>query len=138
MERVPDFTRASLLDFIERSVEPGSIVHTDGLNSYRTLEQRGYIHHAMNLSSSPWDASDVMPAVHRVASLFKRWWLGTHQGVMTQQHLQACLNEFTFRFNRRKSRNPGFLFYRLLEHAVVTGPTTYGDLTNHESADHKM
>jgi len=138
METVPDFTRDSLLGFIERSVEPGSTVHSDGLNSYRTLEQRGYTHRPMTLSSSPWDASDVMPAVHRVASLFKRWWLGTHQGVMAQEHLQAYLNEYTFRFNRRKSRDPGFLFYRLLEYAVVTAPTTYADLTNHESADHKM
>jgi transposase-like protein len=138
MERVPDFTRHSLIGFIERSVERGTIVHTDGLNSYRTLEQRGYPHRAMNLSGSPWDANEVMPAVHRVASLFKRWWLGTHQGVMAQEHLQAYLNEFTFRFNRRKSRDPGLLFYRLLEQAVVTGPTTYGDLTSHENADHKM
>lgn len=131
MERVPDFTRDSLLGFIERSVEPGSTVHTDGLNSYRTLDERGYTHHAMTLSRSPWDASDVMLAVHRVASLFKRWWLGTHQGVMAQEHLQAYLNEYVFRFNRRKSREPGFLFYRLMEHAVVTGPTTHGDLTSH-------
>ena len=138
MERVPDFTRGSLIGFIERSIEQGSTVHTDGLNSYRTLEERGYTHRAMNLSSSPWDASEVMPAVHRVASLFKRWWLGTHQGVMAQEHLQAYLNEFTFRFNRRKSRDPGLLFYRLLEQAVVTGPTTYGDLTSHEESDHKM
>ncbi|TVP43505.1 MAG: hypothetical protein EA350_13540 [Gemmatimonadales bacterium] len=95
------------------------------------MDQRGYPHLAMNLSSSPWNASEVMPAVNRVASLVKRRWLGTHQGVMAPEHLQAYLNEFTFRFNRRNSQEPGLLFYRLLEHAVVTGPTTYGELTSH-------
>ena len=63
-----------------------------------------------------------MPAVHQVASLLKRWLLGTHQGSVTPAHLNAYLDEFTFRFNRRHSRRRGLLFYRLLEHAVVTAP----------------
>lgn len=137
MERVPNFSRDSL-GFIDGNVEPASVVHTDGLNSYRTLDERGYEHRAMILSDSPWEASEIMPAVHRIASLFKRWWLGTHQGAMGKEHLQAYLNEFTFRSNRRKSRDPGFLFYRLLEHAVATQPQTYGDLTNHESEGREL
>jgi hypothetical protein len=66
-----------------------------------------------------------MPAVHRVASLLKRWLLGTHQGSVSPEHLRAYLNEFTFRFNRRSSRRRGLLFYRLLEQAVATPPITY-------------
>ena len=66
-----------------------------------------------------------MPGVHRVASLLKRWLLGTHQGSVTGEHLDAYLNEFAFRFNRRHSRRRGLLFLRLLQHAVVTPPTRY-------------
>ena len=66
-----------------------------------------------------------MPRVHRVASLLKRWILGTHQGAVSHQHLVYYLDEFTFRFNRRKSKSRGKLFYRLVQQAVVTGPSTY-------------
>ena len=66
-----------------------------------------------------------MPAVHRVASLLKRWLLGTRQGSVTAEYLDAYLNEFAFRFNRRHSRRRGLLFLRLMEHAVVTAPTRY-------------
>jgi hypothetical protein len=66
-----------------------------------------------------------MPGVHVVASLLKRWLLGTHQGSVTAQHLDAYVDEFAFRFNRRHSRQRGMLFYRLLENAVATGPTRF-------------
>ena len=66
-----------------------------------------------------------MPGVHRVASLLKRWLLGTHQGAVQPTQLDYYLDEFTFRFNRRTSRSRGLLFYRLLEQAVVTQPVTY-------------
>ena len=70
----------------------------------------------------------VMPGVHRVASLLKRWLLGTHQGSVGPEHLDAYLNEFTFRFNRRGSRRRGLLFYRLLEQAILADPITYRSL----------
>jgi hypothetical protein len=63
-----------------------------------------------------------MPGVHRVASLLKRWILGTHQGSVSIEHLQSYLEEFTFRFNRRRSASRGLVFRRLLEQAVVTDP----------------
>jgi hypothetical protein len=66
-----------------------------------------------------------MPAVHRVASLLKHWLLGTHQGSAKPPHMQAYLEEFTFRFNRRSSRRRGLLFFRLMEQAVVTPPAPY-------------
>jgi hypothetical protein len=70
----------------------------------------------------------LLPAVHRVASLAKRWLLGTHQGSADRAHVAACLNEFVFRFNRRGSRSRGMLFYRLLELAVAHAPVRYGQL----------
>ena len=69
-----------------------------------------------------------MPGVHRVASLLERWLLGTHQGRVSPEHLDAYLNEFTFRFNRRNSRRRGLLFYRLLQQAILTNPITYRSL----------
>ncbi len=76
------------------------------------------------------DAAHVaMPGAHRVASLLKRWLLGSHQGAVEAQHLDAYLNEFTFRFNRRRSQARGLLFYRLLDQAVHTPPVTYRTIT---------
>jgi len=69
-----------------------------------------------------------MPRVHRVSSLMKRWLLGTHQGSVSPKHLDYYLDEFTFRFNRRTSTHRGKLFFRLMEQAVTSGPTTYGDV----------
>ena len=89
------------------------------------MPTRGYIHTKTILSASGDPAHVSMPAVHRVASLLKRWLVGTHQGSVAPEHLDAYLNEFTFRFNRRTSRRRGLLFYRLFEQAVITPPTTY-------------
>jgi len=125
LSRVPDVSAASLIPFVEASVEPGASVLTDGWSAYRALPTHGYLHSKTILSANGDPAHVAMPAVHRVASLLKRWLLGTHQGSVSPEHLQAYLNEFTFRFNRRSSRRRGLLFYRLLEQAVITPPLTY-------------
>ena len=80
-------------------------------------------------------ASELMPRVHRVMSLLKRWLLGTHQGAVSHKHLDYYLDEFTFRFNRRKSRSRGKLFYRLVQQAVAVNPATYKMIVHpaHES-----
>jgi hypothetical protein len=72
----------------------------------------------------------TMPGVHRVAALIQRWLLGTHQGAVQPAKLDHYLDEFVFRFNRRKSSSRGMLFYRLLEQAVVTSPVTYKQVVN--------
>ena len=82
------------------------------------------------LSSSNDPAHVTMPGVHRIAALLKRWLLGTHQGATTPEHLQAYLEEFTFRFNRRSSGSRGLVFRRLLEQAVVTQPVTEAEVTD--------
>jgi len=74
------------------------------------------------------DPYGLLPGVHRVASLAKRWLLGTHQGSVGDPHLQAYLDEFVFRFNRRRSRSRGLVFYRVLELAVDHDPVRYRQL----------
>jgi transposase-like protein len=125
---IADVTADSLLPFIDGAVEPGATVHTDGWQAYWNLPDRGYEHERTVMRQQSDPAHVVMPGVHRVASLLARWLLGTHQGSVSAAHLQAYLNEYTFRFNRRHSRRRGMLFYRLLEQAVVAEPITYRSL----------
>jgi len=70
-----------------------------------------------------------MPRVHLVASRLKRWLIGTHQGGVQHQHLDYYLDEFTFRFNRRRSKVRGLLFHRLVEQAVAINPAPYRMIT---------
>ena len=128
LQRVDDVSRDSLIPFIESAVEPGATVHTDGWQAYWTVPDHGYEHERTIMRAQPDPAHVVMPGVHRVASLLKRWLLGTHQGAVRPEHLDAYLNEFTFRFNRRDSRRRGLLFYRLLEQAILADPITYRSL----------
>ncbi len=125
MQRVDDVSNASLVPFVCVAAESGSEVHTDGWKGYNGLSKQGYRHRVTNISSSSDQAHVSMPGVHRIASLLKRWLLGTHQGSVAAAHLDAYLNEFAFRFNRRYSGRRGLLFLRLLQHAVVTQPTRY-------------
>lgn len=123
MQRIPDMTRASLHGFIARSVERGSTVQTDGWSAYLGLE--GYTH-LPEIQKRTGD--HLLPRVHRVVSLFKRWVLGTHQGAVSHQHLDSYLDEFTFRFNRRTSGSRGKLFFRLAQQAVQIPPKPYSSL----------
>ena len=79
-------------------------------------------HIVKNIAASGDPAHVDMPRVHRVASLFDRWWLGTHQGAIRPLQLAYYLDEFTFRFNRRNSKARGFLFFWLMEHSVACAP----------------
>lgn len=129
MGRIDAATRTCLHGFVQRSVDEGSTIHTDGLPAYRGLEGLGYRHEASVLLGSDKEAATrLLPRVHRVASLLKRWLLGTHQGAVTNEYLDYYLDEFTFRFNRRTSRSRGKLFYRLLQQAVQVDPVPYRTL----------
>jgi transposase-like protein len=125
LRRVRDASTESLVPFVLESIEPGSTVHTDGSWAYQSLPQHGYVRDKTVILGSEDPAHASLPAVHRVAALLKRWLLGTHQGSVQPHQLDAYLDEFTFRFNRRASRSRGLLFYRLLEQAVITEPVTY-------------
>ena len=122
-------TRKQLHGFIHANVQPGSTVRTDGLNAYRGLEKLGYRHRPVVLLGKPPDAATtLLPRVHRIAALLKRWLLGTHSGSIGPAQLPYYLDEFTFRFNRRKSRSPGKLFHALLHQAVREEPAPYDTL----------
>lgn len=139
MRHVPDASAASLVPFVCDVVAPGSVVLTDGWGGYNPLPRHGYTRKKTVLSDSGDPAHVAMPSVHRVASLLKRWLLGTHQGSIQPEHLQSYLEEFTFRFNRRTSRSRGLVFRRLLEQAVATGPVTEADVTHgYEWGHHNM
>lgn len=119
---------ASLRAFLLAHVEPGSVVLSDGWRAYPSACGADYVNEPLVISGSGSAAHELLPGVHRVAALAKRWLLGTHQGGVKPGHLQAYLDEFTFRFNRRRSRARGMLFYRLLEQAVQASPRTYRSL----------
>jgi len=131
MKQIPDASSASLHAFITASIELGSTIVTDGWTGYSGLEALGYKHKTINLSKRRKSPSDLLPRVHRVVSLLKRWLMGTHQGAVSHDHLDYYLDEFTFRFNRRTSTYRGKLFYRLLEQAVQTPPVSYDKIIKH-------
>jgi transposase-like protein len=125
MRMIEDASADSLHPFVQDCIEPGSTIHTDGWQGYAGLERKGYQREITVLRGRRKEASKLMPRVHRVASLLKRWILGTHQGAVAHQHLPYYLDEFTFRFNRRRSKSRGKLFFRLMQQAVHTPPATY-------------
>lgn len=129
MARVRDAAAVSLHAFIRSAVAAGSVVHTDAWEGYTGLAQQGYEHEVTCLrGQGKGAASALLPRVHRVASLLKRWLLGTHQGAVRPDHLDYYLDEFTFRFNRRTSRSRGKLFYRLLQQTVQVDPSPYKEM----------
>ena len=125
MRRVKDASAQSLHPFVLDFIEPGSVLYTDDWQGYAGLEGQGYRRAATAIAASGKTASQVLPRVHRVVSLLKRWLMGTHQGAVSHEHLDYYLDEFTFRFNRRTSASRGKLFYRLLQNAVRVPPTPY-------------
>jgi len=125
MAVVANGTRDELCGFVQACVEPGSTVRTDGWQGYRDIKNRGYTHDRLLQQKSLQEPCEMLPGVHRVAGLLKRWLLGTHQGAVSAAHLPYYLDEFTFRFNRRKSNSRGKLFYRLVQQAMAVGPTPY-------------
>jgi transposase-like protein len=129
LQRLPNTQRDTLTEFVLDHVARGSKVHTDAWGGYADIGRYKYEHVITNMSSADALSAHVtMPAAHRVASLLKRWLLGTHQGGMSREQLDYYLDEFVFRFNRRSARSRGLLFYRLCEGAVATEPQPYKTL----------
>jgi transposase-like protein len=129
LQCIPDTSKLSLHSFVKENIEPGSTVITDGYNSYNGLEDLGYEHvkHSVTNAGSP---DEELPHVHLAISLLDRWMLGTLQGGSSKKHMQAYLDEFVFRFNRKTSRHRGLLFYRILECAVTSDVVTYRDIVD--------
>jgi len=141
MRLIPNASADNLISFIEETIIPGSIVHTDGWPGYGSVESKGYGHDVTVMRGKKQPASELLPRVHRVISLLKRWLMGTHQGAVTHEHLDYYLDEFTFRFNRRRSGNRGKLFYRLVQQAVAIAPVPYKAMLKREevgAGDHNL
>jgi transposase-like protein len=138
MRRVSDASANSLNAFVSDSIEPGSVVETDGWHGYSGLAHLGYVHQAgkQGRLDVPGAEDDLLPHAHRVISLVKRWLLGTHQGAISADHLDFYLDEFAFRFNRRTSKYRGKLFYRLVQQAAQVEPAPYRSLVRHVRGRH--
>jgi len=126
MRRVADAAGESLEPAVWEMVEPGSTLRTDGWRGYNGLTELGCEH--VVVRKDPDLGDNLLPLVNRVASLLKRWLLGTHQGAVQHSHLDYYLDEYTFRFNRRTSKSRGLLFYRLISQAIDLGPALEAQL----------
>ena len=131
LQHVPDASGDSLENAIQNNIEPGSIIQTDGWQGYNGVGKLGYLHEVIREDTDVGD--NLLPKAHLVASLLKRWLLGTYQGAVRPVHLDYYLDEYTFRFNRRTSRSRGKLFYRLLQHAAEVQPVTIHEIHGRKS-----
>jgi len=122
LHRIPDASSDSLLGFIQTHIAPESQIRTDGWRGYSKVGQSGFEHLVVVAKKQKEAGEDALPLCHRVISLFKRIWVSTFQGAIRPEHLDRYLEEFTFRFNRRKAKYRTLLAFRLLEYAVVCQP----------------
>jgi len=126
---VPDRGAVGLCGFVGRNVEHGSLVRTDGWPSYNDLRGMGFRHEAMTMADDQTLNDVHLPMIHLIFSNLKTWIDGTHHGV-SPGHLQAYLNEYVFRFNRRFY--PMTSFNSVLGLAAKSIPPTYEQLYSGE------
>jgi len=127
LAKIPDASSKSLIAFIEANIEPSSTIITDGWPSYNELSQKGYQHKVQKATVKD-EEEEVLPNVHRIASLLKRWLLGTHQSYLNKNKLEYYLDEYVFRYNRRTSKSRGLLFLRIIEQGVNAEPISYENI----------
>jgi len=126
---ISDASAENLVGFIEENIEKNSTVITDGWRGYSSLSSSKFYSHQVKLiSTSKMTAHELLPLVHMVDSLAKRWINGTPQGKVSPKHLAHYLDEFAFRFNRKLPTNRGKLFYRLVQQAVGTSPIPFNEI----------
>lgn len=130
LRQVPDASGSSLVGFLKDCVVQGATVHTDDWNGYNGVQAAGFTHRVTPVQADPERARKFFPHVHLVASLLKRWLASTHQGRVQKEHLQAYLDEYAFRFNRRRSMHVGKIFYRLMEQMVVHKAKAYREIVS--------
>lgn len=129
LAKIPNASSVSLHGFIEENIEKPSKVITDGWIGYNGLSQIGYEHEIQESKVKDGD-EEILPNVHRIASLLKRWLLGTHQSYLNKNKLEYYLDEYVFRYNRRTSKSRGLLFLRIVEQAVIIAPVSYEKIIN--------
>jgi transposase-like protein len=127
LQLIPSAEGKYLLKFISDNIEKGATVITDGWSGYAQLGENGYVQIKQKqvLASNN---EEMLPNVHRIAALLKRWLLGTHQNYTSQDRIQKYLDEFSFRYNRRKSNSRGLLFHRIIQHAMIRNPILTKDV----------
>ena len=129
LAKIPNASSESLNEFIKNNIEKSSKVITDGWTGYNDLSKIGYTHEIQNSLVKDGD-EEILPNVHRIASLLKRWLLGTHQSYLNKNKLEYYLDEYVFRYNRRTSTSRGLLFLRIMEQAVISAPVSYKKIIN--------
>lgn len=127
---VPDRSAEMLTGFLKENIAPGAAIITDGWSGYSGLSEIGYRHEALALAGDPDKAEAHLPMIHLVFSNMKTWIKGTHHGRIEPKHLQAYLNEYVFRFNRRFY--PMTAFHSVLGIAARSVPPTYAQLYSGE------
>jgi transposase-like protein len=136
LQIIPSASAEDLTLFITTHIERGSTVITDGWNGYNEIAKKGYTHHIEKLYEKE-NLDQMLSNAHKVASLLKRWLIGTHQNYVSQNRLQNYLEEFVFRYNRRKSGSRGLLFQRIMEQAVKHNPVKYKEIMNNSITGQK-
>ena len=136
LQRILNCKRSILETFIESKIEKGTKVITDGWVGYDQIETKGYAHEIQKTIQI--DGEEILPELHRVASLLKRWLLGTHQSYCVTEYMEYYLDEFVFRYNRRRSNSRGLLFKILLEQAMGQKATTYKEITGSKITRHNI
>jgi transposase-like protein len=128
MQVIGDASAATLRPFVQATVSPGATVRTDAWQGYRGLDKLGYDHQRRSQRAARAlgeDPGELLPRVHRVISNLKSWLQGTHRGV-SGEHLPVYLDEYVFRFNRR--RTPMAAFQTLLGLQSTQEPTRYDEI----------
>lgn len=115
-----DASSESLMNFARERIEANSTIRSDNWGGYGGMVTAGYSREVVNKND--------LKLAHLVASLLKRWLLGTHQGAVSPEHLAYYLDEYTFRFNRRTSTHRGNLFHRLLQNAMQIEAVPYKEI----------
>ena len=118
--RITDVSAKNLTPAVQKSVETGSLIRTDGWSGYAQLPSKGYKQIVICKNADVGD--NLLPLANRVVALLKKWVAETHQGAVYSSHIDYYLDEFTFMFNRRTSRYRGKLLYRLIQQAVAIEP----------------
>jgi len=132
LRRIEGPTKDAIVPFVREHVAPDATLRTDGSPIYYPLQEAGFAHDPRVILRGKTPAHKLLPGVHRLASLLKRWLLGTHHGAVHLPHVDYYLDEFSFRFNRRTSRSRGMLFYRLIQQAAVASPVTYANIRDNQ------
>jgi transposase-like protein len=126
LQVISDRTANSIIPFIDKNVEPGASIRSDGWDAYNSLSTMGYDHRPLVLDGDHEKIEAHQPMIHLVFSNLKTWILGTHHGRIESRHLQAYLNEYVFRFNRRFY--PMTAFNSVLGLVARVVPPTYAQL----------